>query len=434
MLLRFEVSNHRSIFEPIELSMIAVDEDRQSTRGFTRLDEEVLTVAGVYGPNASGKSNLLESLAWLSMAVRSSLRSWEDYIPREPFKFKKGPVTPTTFEVEFMVDEVRTRYRLEVDDESVLFEGLYSYPEKRQRRIFERTGMDISFRRGISGTAGIRELLTPTTLALSAARRGKDEVISAASRTISELQPLGIHRRVGPRRVGGGVFYGGIPRSFQRVFEDDSQQSFFDKEGALAPIGRSTALEMLRFADLGITDVEFIEYSTQEDGPVRRDLRLLHTAENEIDSIGMPETQSFDMSDESAGTVTWLRLIEPTLTALRRGQILLFDEIDASLHPTLSARLLDLFMAPETNVNGAQMIFTSHDTSLLGHLNRDEVWLTEKGRGGSTELTALAEYQGERVRKSVNLERSYLQGRFGAIPVLDQAVVQQALGVSPQES
>jgi len=80
MLLRFAVSNHRSILDPVELSLIAVDRDRAATRSFDRLSEQVLTVAGIYGPNASGKSNVLEALAWLSRAVRTSLRQWEDFI------------------------------------------------------------------------------------------------------------------------------------------------------------------------------------------------------------------------------------------------------------------------------------------------------------------------------------------------------------------
>ena len=89
MLLRFRVSNHRSILEPVELSMIAVDEDRSATRGFEGLSERVLTVAGIYGPNASGKSNVLDAMAWLSMAVTTSLRGWEDYIPRDAHRFGK---------------------------------------------------------------------------------------------------------------------------------------------------------------------------------------------------------------------------------------------------------------------------------------------------------------------------------------------------------
>jgi AAA15 family ATPase/GTPase len=161
--------------------------------------------------------------------------------------------------------------------------------------------------------------------------------------------------------------------------------------------------------------------STQARREPRRQLRLMHrVAEQEL---------IFDLAEESAGTQTWFALIGPTLSALRSGRILLFDEIDASLHPRLSARLLELFQDRETNPNGAQLIFTTHDTSLLNHLNRDEVWLTEKGSSGATTLTALAEFGGDKVRRSLNLEKAYLQGRFGAIPELDQFILRRALGL-----
>jgi AAA15 family ATPase/GTPase len=158
-------------------------------------------------------------------------------------------------------------------------------------------------------------------------------------------------------------------------------------------------------------------------GQPRRELVLIHKAAG--------EELPFNLPDESAGTLTWLALIGPALAALRSGDILLFDEIDASLHPKLSARLLELFQDPVTNPRGAQLIFTTHDTSLLNHLNRDEVWLTEKGDDGATTLTGLAEFGGDKVRRSLNLERAYLQGRFGAVPELDQATVLRVLGELP---
>ena len=80
------------------------------------------------------------------------------------------------------------------------------------------------------------------------------------------------------------------------------------------------------------------------------------------------------------------------------------------------------------------MIFSTHDTSLLNALNRDEVWLTEKDSDSATSLKALAEYRGERVRKSLNLEKAYLQGRFGAVPEIDQAAVREAIGLFHQSA
>ena len=430
MLLRFEASNYRSILEPIELSMIAVDEERSSVRKFDLLPEGVLSIAGIYGPNASGKSNVVEALAWLSTAVGRSLRAWDELIPREPFKFGRGPETPSTFELEMIINGVRYAYRLEVDDSAVLFEELYNYPERRRRMVFEREGMGIRFRRGLGALAGTRELLTPTTLALSAAMRFHEPEVEPFGRYLADIQVLGARRRTawwGPRATGAPGL-----SSTTRLFEERNspqQEALFD-EFELGPFNsRESALVLLRFADLGIDDVQIIEDEGDGTSPTirlskepRGQLRLMHrVAEQEL---------PFDLAEESAGTRTWFALIGPTLSALRSGRILLFDEIDASLHPRLSARLLELFQDPETNPYGAQLIFTTHDTSLLNYLNRDEVWLTEKGGDGATSLTALAEYGGDKVRRSLNLEKAYLQGRFGAVPELDQFILRRALGVA----
>ena len=103
------------------------------------------------------------------------------------------------------------------------------------------------------------------------------------------------------------------------------------------------------------------------------------------------------------------------------------DELDASLHPVISGKLVEIFQDPSTNPHGAQIIFSTHDTSLLRHLNRDEVWLTSKRPDGSTELTPLSDYRGTNVRRSTNLERGYLEGRFGGVPVVDEFLVREAM-------
>jgi uncharacterized protein len=428
MLLRFEVSNHRSILEPVDLSMIAVDEDRRAARRFDLLKERVLAIAGIYGPNASGKSNVLEALTWLSTAVRQSLRAWDKIIPRDPFKFGLGPDTPSSYEVEMVVSGVRYVYHIEVNDSTVLFESLYSYPERRRRILFEREGLDIDFRRGLGFLTGTRELLTPSTLALSAAMRLDDSEIREFGSYLASVQTLG------PRRTTAWNRYGiAADRIFSttRLFEerDYSQATLFDDEDYGIPATRKSALALLRFADLGIDGVRIVETEdndariSQTSRPPRRRPQLMHRVAN--------QELPFELSEESTGTRTWFTLIGPTLGALNNGQVLLVDEIDASLHPRLSARLLELFQDPDTNPRGAQLIFTTHDTSLLNFLNRDEVWLTEKTGSGATTLTALAEYGGDKVRRSLNLEKAYLQGRFGAVPEFDQFMLRRALGLAP---
>ena len=421
MLLKFEVANHRSILQPAELSMIAVDDERPAARGFTLLGERVLTVAGIYGPNASGKSNILEALAWLSAAVSSSLRGWGEEVPRDPFRFAGGPNEPSVYDVQLVADGVRYVYHLEVNDSEVLYESLYSYPERRRRILFERDGLEIDFRRGLGTFAGgTRMLLTPTTLVLSAILRLDHPEVDSFARELAGIKSLNIGTTRAWRRMRGRNYVRPHQVTEQLFLSDDlapGKSSSVDEEGLA--IERKLALEMLRFADLGIDDVLVI---AREEG---REVQLVHRAGDEQLSFALP--------DESVGTRTWFGLIGPVLTALRQGHLLLFDEMDARLHPRLSARLIELFQDPATNPRNAQIIFTTHDTSLLNHLNRDEVWITEKGDDGATTLTALAEFGGDKVRRSLNLEKAYLQGRFGGVPELDQFRLRQALGMLPGE-
>lgn len=258
MLLRFQAANYRSILDPVELSMIAVDDDRPAARKFDLLSERVLAIAGIYGPNASGKSNVVAALAWLSIAVGQSLRAWDKIVPREPFKFGRGPESPSWYEVEMIVGGVRYAYRLDVDNSSVLFEGLYSYPERRRRVLFEREGPDISFRRGLGSLAGTRELLTPTTLALSAAMRFDDPEVTPFGRHLAGLQVLGHNRVAAWNRLGVA---GGRELPTMQLFDkrDSSQPTLFDESDYSLLGDRGSALALLRFADLGIDQVQIVE-------------------------------------------------------------------------------------------------------------------------------------------------------------------------------
>src|SRR5690606_588480 len=124
--------------------------------------------------------------------------------------------------------------------------------------------------------------------------------------------------------------------------------------------------------------------------------------------------------DESSGTIAWLSLAFPALREIRNGGVLLVDELDSSLHPKLASALIALFQDPEINVRGAQLVFTSHDTSLLGHLagaglSTEETWFTEKSPDGVTEIYPLTDFP---VKKDHNVERRYLGGRYGAVPTL----------------
>lgn len=421
VLIRFEVSNFRSILDPIELSMVAVDRDRPEARPMRNLGESLLPVAAIYGPNASGKSNIIAALTWLVAGVRDSLRFWDDEVPIEPFAFSDGEDRPSEFIVDAAISGVRYEYMVELDRHTVRYEALFHYPEKKRRRIFERDGEELKLQRGLGNLAGTRELLTPRTLALSIARRFDEPLVSDFAYELLDTQTLG------PRSSTRLPTYLGLAHPTRRWFEEERDRGQLtltgmeDVDRAPPQANRSQALALLKLADLGIDDVMIDDQEHPATPRTQRRIRLVHRAAQ--------ERVPLDFDQESEGTRTWFKLIGPVLGALKLGSPLLFDELDASLHPTLCMQLIRLFHDPVTNPKGAQLIFTSHDTSLLNQLNRDEVWLTEKGDDGKTRLGALAEFAGERVRRSQNLERAYLHGRFGALPDIDRTEILRALGL-----
>lgn len=421
MLIRFELSNFRSILDPAELSMVAMDEDREEVRAEERLGHSLVTTAGVFGPNASGKSSVLAGLGWLSDAVTDSWRLWDDAIPVQPFAFAAGGTQPTTFRVEMTINEVRFDYVLELDSSRVRYEALFHFPERRRRRLFERDGDSFFLQRGLGELSGTRALLTERSLALSIMHRFDEAHTSAFASALRGIvsvgRPLNRYRR--PPSVD-------MPQTIN--FFDTRARGQLELQLDLMNVERQQsrrerAMSLLQLADLGIADVEIDETKIESQGAevTRRRPKLVHTSAN--------ERLAFDLVEESAGTVAWFSLIGPLLRAIERGSIVLFDELDASLHPTLTAKLLQLFHGRKSNPNRAQLIFTAHDTNLLNVLNRDEIWLTEKDDDGRTHLGALSDFAGETVRRSRNLERSYLSGRFGALPDVSKPDVLRELGL-----
>jgi len=422
MLIRFEVENFRSILEPAELSMVAID-DRPEVRAHPKFGASLVPVAGIFGPNASGKSNVLAALAWLRTAVRTSLRTWDDEIPVEPFAFGDAKSQDSSFVLELEIDGIRFEYLLDVGRRRVSYEALFHYPEGRRRRVFEREANELTLQRGLGELSGTRSLLTDRSLALSIMRRFDEPTTSAFSQALVQLTSLGqpLNRY---RRPQTGMMQ--TLRLFDTSRDDEletyPEETLFDESERQAT--RQQAMALLQLADLGVTDVEIAETrmdSGRGEPIIRRIPQLVHAA----DSERLP----FEYRDESAGTRAWFELIGPVLNALQHGAIILFDELDASLHPTLTSQLVNLFKGRKSNPRGAQLVFTSHDTNLLNHLNRDEVWLTQKASNGATRFAALSDFAGERVRRSANLESGYLSGRFGALPDVSRPEVLHELGL-----
>jgi hypothetical protein len=254
VLIRFEVANFRSILEAAELSMVAVDRDRAEVRPVPNLGESLLPVAAVFGPNASGKSNVIAALTWLQTAVRDSLHFWDDEIPVEPFAFEREQRRPSNFTIESVIAGVRFEYLVELDRHAVHYEGLFHYPERKRRRIFEREEDELTLQRGLGKLSGTRELLTPRTLALSIARRFDEPLVSEFARNLLAAQTLGLKSR------GTRFSAFGRARPTLRWFEEPSDGAQLalpqldDLDGARRD-NRKEALALLQLADLGIDDV-----------------------------------------------------------------------------------------------------------------------------------------------------------------------------------
>jgi hypothetical protein len=197
-----------------------------------------------------------------------------------------------------------------------------------------------------------------------------------------------------------------------------------------SPRLRQTVVDLLKFADVGISDISVVKDYPYESPPTMR-VFFIHSSPDD----------PFDFRDESAGTRAWLRILHVALRALERGSTLFVDEIDTSLHPRLTARLLALFQDDSTNPNLAQLICTTHDTTLLSPmlgehvLRRDQVWFTEKNEAGETSLYPLSDFS---PRKGENTERRYLGGSYGAVPRIfpedfAAAVRGSSLGGSPDD-
>jgi len=138
---------------------------------------------------------------------------------------------------------------------------------------------------------------------------------------------------------------------------------------------------------------------------------------------GATDSVPISLADESTGTLAYLAILGPAVEALANGGVLLIDELDASLHPLLVVEIVKLFNRADHNPLGAQLIFNAHNTELLNrNMRRDQIWFTDKDKTGATRLYPLTHY---RPRKVENIQRSYLQGRYGATPTLNVLAMEE---------
>ena len=413
MLIEFRVENYKSIRQENALTLEAAkvgDDNDTRLRMAAGHDKKLLPAAVIYGPNASGKSNVLSAIAFMGEAVLASHRTWdpEGGIPRTSFAWGTTRSECSTFEALFLAKGTRYQYGFSIDDSEVKEEWLYAWPQNHKQTWLEREGQHFSFGDKLKGpNAAIQEITRPNSLFLSAAVQNKHEQLSPLYSWFREIVILGSHK--GPL-VRGST----IETSLMRILMAHAQiADVFDEQ---KPEIQKKTIGLLKAADLGIVDIRRIkENQADRDSSFSRHYRIqIKHTENDSDSW-------LEFDEESEGTKTLFRMAPAIFRALEAGSLLVVDELESSLHPLIGAKIIELFNSPESNPHGAQLIFTTHDTNLLGNtlgeplLRRDQIWFTEKNKEGATELYPLTNYK---PRKEENLERGYLQGRYGAIPFL----------------
>jgi len=413
MFLRFTVGNYRSIKEKQTLSMVA-GSGRDELGGVFDSglkDIQLVPVAAIYGANASGKTNILSALEFMVEAVMLSQREWkpegiDDY---EPFVLDVEYVArPSFFEIDFIFDEIRFTYGFELDAKKIVAEWLHAYPKGRKQVWLNREGPEFYFGSHLTGeNRSIQKLTRTNSLFLSAAAQSGHEVLSKIYDFFVE----------------------------KIVFEDPLYERAHFKASIKMleqPYFGELIAQIMRTADLGITSARVVRPNETQIQLFDRELekrgisakaraRRISELEDVVFTHQGDGGNSADISyfDESEGTQTLFTLSSRLLMTQLNGGILCIDEFESSLHPEICKRIIDAFRDPKKNLFNAQLIFTTHNTRLLQKdtLRRDEVWFTEKSEGGATTLYPLTDFH---PRKNENRELGYLQGRYGAVPLIDQ--------------
>ena len=420
MLIEFRVTNFRSINETQTLSLVAgsgkelASENTFESRlpGFPRL----LRSAVVYGANAAGKTNLLRALQFMQGVVKTSATVSQagGRIAHAPFKLSKATKTqPTEFEVAFAdPDEgVRYEYGFSFDAERFHKEWLIADPHGRPQNWFERTyraakeKYEWHFSTKLKGSPRVwRDATRDNALFLSTAIQLNSE----------QLRPVfqWFDKRLVVIGMGGSLLN---PALTLQLLEQ--------------PDGKQRLLQFAHAADLGIDDLSMRKEPTapvlvMEGNVVREPLPAAQVATvARVTSIHKAidggEPVPLDIGEESSGTQILFQSAGAWLNVLKNGEVLLYDELDTSLHPLMTRFLIRLFHGANTNPKNAQLVFTTHDTSLLDAdiFRRDQVWFIEKDKKSASKLYPLSDFS---PRKDEALERGYLRGRYGALPFIGE--------------
>ena len=408
MVLQIRLSNFFSINEEVVLDMQAASLQTRESKDllgntFVCNDERLLKTVAIYGANASGKSNIIKAIrACVQMIFESHNYNENTMFAFTPFKFG-GVGKPSRFYIRFLIDGVEYEYSFTLTKTEIITEELYYYPIGRKKLVFardERKGPDkkdiYEFRSAIRRPMDVAGNTSKKTLFVSRASQMDRDVAKDVFRYFNERFILN--------------YFGYNSYSIESLLNEN----------------KDLILKVLKAADSDIIDIRS-----------QHELRSLTTAvfdplSNQLlsrDDIQKPQLKittfhrnnpevPFDFySEESSGTQEFFHMMLTILNIIKGNKVLLIDEISMGLHVNLVEYILNLFHQSES----AQLIFSTHNTNLLNmrKLRKDQVYFVNKRDDGSSDLYSLFDFKD--FRENMDAEKAYLQGRFDAIPYIDES-------------
>lgn len=398
MLVNFTFKNFRSFRDEMTLSMEAASIQELSGAVAKSCDEELLPVAVMYGANSSGKSNVLKALKAMRDVLLNSVKlNPKDRLDAEPFCLDlTSAEEPTSFEIQFTLNGSKFRYGFDYTASEILAEWLYEKRVgEREFELFLRSGNEfkISKTRFAEGI-GKQDATPSNRLFVSLVAQLNGKLSQSILDWFSSIEYI------------SGLYNDDyIGKTLEMVYEESN--------------GYVGILNFLSQSQLGFSGLAITKDSSFEKPIEAKSVHSIFDKEGNV-----VDKKQFPIEDmESEGTKKMIEIAGPLVDAILSGKILVVDELDAKLHPFLTRKIIGLFMDSEINRNGAQLIFATHDTNLLNlqYLRRDQIWFTEKDKTDSTELYSLVEFRddaGNKVRNDRNIEKDYINGRYGAIPFM----------------
>jgi uncharacterized protein len=419
MFIEFSVANFRSIKEKQTFSMVAAKSYKEHAQFVIESADgkvpDLLSVAAIYGANASGKTNFIRALAFMRKFVVSSQQKMQVGETIEDIKaFLFTGITrnaPSEFEIVFVNDNIRYQYGFTATVERVMDEWLIAYPVRKQNWFYRSYDPEMkkykwSFGEKFVGGEKEKDIWKNST-------RDNGLFLSAAVQLNNvQLKP---------------VF-----EWFQKkllIVKDVGELSIFSSFEQCVDDARKLKqiLELVKAADPSIIrlepkKVDIIQHPRFNKFPKEMQKQFLND-KNKVFAATIicvhqgsgGEELKLDLGEESQGTQNIFSLAGPLLDVLDAGQTVVIDEINNSLHPLLVRKLIDVFNNKNINKKNAQLVFSTHDTSLLDKdlFRRDQIWFTEKDEANSTKIYPLTDFS---VRTDEAFGKGYLHGRYGAIP------------------